>query len=110
MEKYDCYLEEFRNNPQSSNWTDGAGAHAYISFTYDGVWALAFALDKTQKELIENGSALSLDDFEYFNETPNISEAITRHLANTNFAGVSVSASLLRSQKFNFGLIYVQCT
>lgn len=92
MEKYECYLEEFRSNPQSSNWTNNTGAHAYISFTYDGVWSLALALDKTQEELRQNGSNLTLDMFEYFNKTPEISEAIERHLSNTSFAGVSVSA------------------
>ena len=95
LEKYNCYLQEFRNNPQSSGWTNNTGAHAYISFTYDAVWAMAFALDKTQKELDESNPGLTLDQFEYFNGTSNITEAITRHLENTSFAGVSVSATQL---------------
>ena len=110
MEKYDCYLEEFRTNPQSSNWTNGTGAHAYISFTYDGVWALAFALDNTRKELIENNSNLTLDQFKYFNETPEISEAITRYLGNTSFAGVSVSALSAPCTTYMYILSLLHCS
>ena len=96
MEKYQCYLEEFQNNPQSSSWTSkDSVAHAYISFTYDGVWALAFALEETRKELEASGSNLTLDMFCYFDETPEIGEAITRHLNRTNFTGVSVSTCLV---------------
>ena len=53
---------------------------------------MAFALEETRKELVANGSNLTLEDFDYFNETPEIGEAIERHLKNTSFAGVSVSA------------------
>ena len=91
-EKYQCYLREFQNNPQTSNWTSpDSVAHAYVSFTYDGVWAMAFALDETDKELIANGSNMTLADFKYFNETPSLSEAIQRYMMDTNFKGVSVS-------------------
>ena len=92
LQKYKCYLEEFKNNPQSANWTtDNSVAHAYISFTYDGVWAMAFALDETEKELKNYGSNYTLANFTYFNGTPEIGDAIQKHLNATNFRGVSVS-------------------
>lgn len=91
-EKYDCYLKEFQENPQSSNWTtNDSVAHAYVRFTYDGVWAMAFALENTRMELESNGLNLTLSNFTYFNETPTIGEAIQRYMMKTNFSGVSVS-------------------
>ena len=91
-EKYQCYLKEFQNNPQTAHWTNNDSvAHAYVSFTYDGVWAMAFALDKTRQELLDSNSSLTLGDFKYFNRTPTLTEAIERHMMQTNFTGVSVS-------------------
>ena len=91
MRKYECYLDEFQNNPQSSGWTTADSvAHPYISFTYDAVWTMAFALHKTQEELTVNGSNLTLTDFMYF-MPGRIGEAINRHIKQTNFTGVSVS-------------------
>ena len=85
-------MKEFKTNPQSSKWaTDDSVPHAYISFTYDGLWAIAFALHETEAELEKGGSNLTLADFEYFNKTAEIGEAIKRHLMKTNFSGVSVS-------------------
>ena len=69
-------------------------AHAYVRFTYDGVWAMAFALEKTRLELKSNGSDLTLSNFMYFNQTPTIGEAIQRYMMETNFTGVSVSSIL----------------
>lgn len=50
---------------------------------------IAYALDKTERELTESGSSLTLEDIEYF-EANNVSKIIGRHLAQTNFSGVSV--------------------
>ena len=92
LRKYSCYLKEFQTNPQSSELTaSDSVAHAYISFTYDGLWAIAFALNKTEAELKNSGSNLTLADFRYFNETAEIGEAIKRNLMETKFLGVSVS-------------------
>ena len=93
VKKYNCYLKEFKENPQSSIWTSSeAVAHAYVRFTYDGVWAMAFALEKTRLELKNNGSDLNLSNFTYFNETPAIGGAIQRYMMKTNFTGGSVSS------------------
>lgn len=111
MRKYQCYLEDFQHNPQSASWTNNtSGAHAYIGFTYDGVWALAFALDETRKELLANGSSLTLEDFKYFDANPNIGEAIQRHLKNTNFSGVSVSVHCMYHAHLTItGCVLVLC-
>ena len=90
VKKLNCYLEEFRNNPSTGHlYTEKTEAHLYSGFTYDAVWTIAYALDKTQRELAESESGLTLDDIEYF-EANNVSKIIGRHLAQTNFSGVSV--------------------
>ena len=88
VSKLNCYLEEFRNNPFTSHLKK-TEAHLYSGFTYDSVWMIAYALDKTERELAESGSSLTLEDIEYF-EANNVSKIIGRHLAQTNFSGVSV--------------------
>lgn len=90
VRKLNCYLEEFRNNPFTSHlYTNKTEAHLYSGFTYDSVWMIAYALDKTERELAESGSSLTLENIEYF-EANNVSKIIGRHLAQTNFSGVSV--------------------
>ena len=84
-------MEEFKNNPLTRNLvTSKLEAHLYSGFAYDAVWTIAYALDRTERELIQRGSTLTLEDFEYF-EANNLSNTIARHLARTNFSGVSVS-------------------
>ena len=91
VKKLNCYLEEFKHNPSTEKFfKDKTEAHIYSGFTYDAVWMIAFALDRTEHELVQSGSGLSLQDFEYF-EDNNISKIIAHHLAKTNFSGVSVS-------------------
>ena len=91
VNKLDCYLEEFKKNPLTERFfTNRTEAHIYSGFTYDAVWMIAFALDRTEQELVQSGSGLTLEDFEYF-EANNISRIIGQHLAKTNFSGVSVS-------------------
>ena len=68
---------------------DKIEAHIYSGFTYDAVWTIAYALNNTELELTQQGSSLTLEDFDYF-EANDLSNVISRHLARTNFSGVSV--------------------
>ena len=87
IEKLNYYLEEFKRSMRTGN--DKIEAHIYSGFTYDAVWTIAYALNNTELELTQQGSSLTLEDFDYF-EANDLSNVISRHLARTNFSGVSV--------------------
>ncbi|XP_064396472.1 gamma-aminobutyric acid type B receptor subunit 1-like isoform X2 [Halichondria panicea] len=89
--KYDCYLEEFLTNDQTRDLSMGNSVpHRYFTYTWDAVYTLAFALEQADKELKENHSDISLDDFKYFdNRTAIIPQLITKYMADTDFIGVS---------------------
>ena len=90
--KYSCYLEEFRNNPQTASLYKTSTPHPYYTYTYDAVYTLAMALNNTQNELDANDTGLNLDDFKYFdNRTEIIPQLLAQYLNKTNFMGVSVS-------------------
>lgn len=95
VKKLNCYLEEFKNNPLTRHlYTEQTEAHLYSGFTYDAVWMIAFALDKTERELFQSGSSLTLEDIQYF-DASNVSKIIGHYLASTNFSGVSVRETML---------------
>lgn len=90
-EKLNCYLEKFKDHPHTIDLVmSKLETHLYSGFAYDAVWTIAYALNKTEQELVQQGSNLTLDSFDYF-EINNLSNIIARHLAETDFAGVSVS-------------------
>ena len=72
---------------------------AYETITYDAVWAIATALNKTENVLREDG--YSLADFEYSSVSQSaevddginsmITKNFTSFMSETNFEGVSVS-------------------
>ena len=95
-------FEEFRN-------PDGTEPHVYGTFTYDAMYAIAIALDKSERFLQENGG-ISLLDFNYTDDVTvpadadckniqnapcSISDVIKRFMDETNLAGISVSAMAL---------------
>lgn len=88
-------MDQFKTHPFTQGLvTSKLDAHLYSGFTYDAVWTIAYALDNTENELLRRGSDLTLDNFDYF-EANNIYSIIVKHLAMTNFSGVSVSMALL---------------
>lgn len=90
-EKLNCYLERFKDHPHTRSVVmTQLETHLYSGFAYDAVWTIAYALNKTEQELSHKGYNLTLDNFDYF-EANNLSSIISRHLVETNFAGVSVS-------------------
>lgn len=94
--KYGCYLKEFqKNNTEFSEYLDPDSnvPHDYITFTYDGLWTLALALDSAEKELKMMNSGLTLSNLTYFGET-NVTEVVAKHIMSTSFIGVSVSLHL----------------
>ena len=90
------YLEEldlFLNTSPLASPED-RNPHAYRTFTYDAVYAMAFALNKSENELQMNN--LSLRNFRYSDtdtvrDNTTISDVIFQHMNETNFHGVSVS-------------------
>ncbi len=89
--KLNCYLEKFKDHPHTRSIVMGElETHLYSGFAYDAVWTIAYALNKTEQELYQKGYNLTLDNFDYF-EANNLSNMISRHLTETDFAGVSVS-------------------
>lgn len=89
-EKLNCYLEKFKDHLQTGSQENSElETHLYSGFAYDAVWTIAYALNKTEKELVQHGYNLTLDSFDYF-EANNLSNVIARHLVETDFAGVSV--------------------
>lgn len=89
--KLNCYLEKFKDHPHTIDLVmSKLETHLYSGFAYDAVWTIAYALNKTEQELVQQGSNLTLNSFDYF-EINNLSNIIARHLAETDFAGVSVS-------------------
>ena len=95
IEKLNQYLEEFKSNPSTRHLiTSKLEAHLYSGFTYDAVWAIAYALHNTEHELLQQKSTLTLESFDYF-ETNNLSNIFSRQLARTNFSGVSVSLPII---------------
>ena len=88
-EKLNCYLERFKDHSHTGSVAQ-LEAHLYSGFAYDAVWTIAYALNKTEQELSHKGYNLTLNNFDYF-EVNNLSSIISRYLAETNFAGVSVS-------------------
>ena len=83
--------------------------HRYFTYTWDAVYTLAFALEQADKELKENHSDISLDDFKYFdNRTAIIPQLITKYMADTDFIGVSVSCLL--KVYFGPGSNYIRLT
>ncbi len=82
-------------NDQTKHLSKNGGRHRYFTYTWDAVYTLAFALEKADKELKEIDSSISLADFKYFeNRTAIIPQLITKHMAATDFIGVSVSSLL----------------
>ena len=76
---------------------------AYETITYDAVWAIATALNKTENVLRKDG--YSLADFEYYSASQSgnveveeanksITNIFTSFMSETNFEGVSVSMCL----------------
>ena len=59
-------------------------------FAYDAVWAIALALNRTEKHLREIKSPLSIENFTYVNT--DIMEYFNKSLKETNFSGVTVSS------------------
>ncbi len=66
---------------------------------YDAVWALAFALDKAEKQLKRNGS--SLRNFTYDNQE--VYDVLYQAMEKTDFIGISVSVVYTLSQTFSVG-------
>ena len=94
-DKYDCFLEEFFNNPQTSSLTNDTTRHAYYTYTYDAVWTIAKALNETEQELQNRNLDLTLGDYKHFNNnTQIIPDLITEFINKTNFTGVSVSQNI----------------
>ena len=101
-------IDEFaRSNSNLSN-PDNSREHAYGTFTYDAVYAMAYALQGAEEDLQMYN--LSLSDFEYADnitiENSTISEVIFKHLNETDFLGVSVSVLI----KLNNSDSAVYCT
>ena len=85
---------EFINSGSMLSNPDNTREHAYGTFTYDAVYAMAYALEAAEAELQTYN--LSLSNFEYSDnvtvfENSTISDVIFRHLNETDFLGVSVS-------------------
>ncbi len=79
-------------------------AVSYETLTYDALWALAIALNKTENDI--NQDFIFLDDFQYSQAAPDqdgivdsnaddtinnyVTYNISKYLKETNFSGVSV--------------------
>ena len=96
--KYKTYLKDFIAS--DLNLVNDTTIHvAYETITYDAVWAIATALNKTENVLREDG--YSLADFEYSSVSQSaevddginsmITKNFTSFMSETNFEGVSVS-------------------
>ena len=93
MNQYAEYLDRFLGENQ--NRESLMTMHPYSTFTYDAVWTIALALNKTQEEL--EAMNKSLEDFEYSNHPTvqnDMSILIQKYMNETNFPGVSVSVFL----------------
>ena len=97
---------EFLNDFRDSDLYKGDSSSLYVAYetlSYDAVWTLAIALNKTENVIQEDG--ISLADFQYarsspdnpteFNDSINnyISYNLSRFVSQTDFEGVSVSGS-----------------
>ena len=95
---------EFLNDFRHSDLYKGNSTSLYVAYetlSYDAVWTLAIALNKTENVIQEDG--ISLADFQYarsspdnpteFNDSINnyISYNLSRFVSQTDFEGVSVS-------------------
>lgn len=75
------------NDPLAS--VDGSVPHSYRTFTYDAVYAIALALNRTAMEL--KPMNLTLDDFAY-NNSNGITNKIVKNMKLIDFNGISVSS------------------
>lgn len=91
---FSCYFKEFHSNPSFSEFSQSQSStlepHAYRTFAYDGVWTMAIALDKAEKELQMANMSSNLTNLSYFKKT-NVADLVIEYLKLTNFIGVSVS-------------------
>lgn len=117
-ERYSEYLSDFKDSDLYMGKRSSITV-AYETLTYDAIWALAIALNKTDMLVQQDG--ISLADFEYSRAPPDndidtmyddgyddtINNYITYNLSQfmnlTDFPGVSVSLLSLNS---SFRLIF----
>ena len=111
-DKYECFHQEFFNNPQTSSLTNDTTRHDYYTYTYDAVWTIAKALNETEQELQNRNLGLTLGDYKHLNNnTQIIPDLITEFLNKTNFTGVSVSLNYCIPATYQFYLcVYLSVT
>lgn len=61
----------------------------FHGYAYDGIWAIAFAIESVRKKLRMMDSHLTIEDFQY--RDPFWAQLFREALNETNFIGVTVS-------------------
>ena len=88
-QSYNDFYEQYSKRVVAS----GVENHTYATYTYDALWAMALALDRSEKQL--NSKGLNLTHFSYSNIPINnvsVPDVLNASMADVSFSGVSVRA------------------
>ena len=92
MKTWDYYYQEQRRRfeIQENKASNESDAHTSDSaYMFDAIWAATLALNRTKSRLDKKN--LNFMDFNYENDTHNISGMIYEEALNVNFFGLTVS-------------------